>query len=223
MPFPASCKNTASTPGWFVAPELPIYGPQAELLQQVSQKEYAEDTAFWSLKSAEEFSARRRTTTLFLANSSTSKNSYAWVDISQTLWDELRHVLETENPKTIAVNNHPQIAFASGLHAGELDAMKEGLGKEWADRFVSEPMVAVEYIATMPASRAEWYHRLQSTAWAVISEAFSERVIQPGVTTTKVRPSSHPINHHLTLNRTSNGGCATNSNNSTTLPGSTPT
>lgn len=100
--------------------------------------------------------------------------------------------MDTENPKTIAVNNHPQIAFASGLHAGELDAMRDGLGKGWTDRFVSKPMVAVEYIATMPASRAEWYHRLQSTAWAVISEAFSEKVIQPGVTTTKVYPSSAP-------------------------------
>jgi hypothetical protein len=164
------------------------------LLQQVSQKEYAEDTAFWSLKSAEAFSARRRTTTLFLANSSTSKDSYTWVDISQNLWDELRDVLDTENPKAIAVNTHPQIAFSSGLHAGELDAIRDGLGKEWADRFVSKPMVAVEYIATMPASRAEWYHRLQSTAWAVISEAFSERVIQPGVTTTKVRSFSTSMN-----------------------------
>lgn len=186
MRFPASCKNTASTPGWFVPLELPLSRHQTELLQQVSQKEYAEDTAFWSLKSAEEFSARRRTTTLFLANSSTGKNSYTWVDISYNLWNELREVLDTENPKTIAVNDHPQIAFASGLHAGELDTMRDGLGKGWTDRFVSKPMVAVEYIATMPASRAEWYHRLQSTAWAVISEAFSEKVIEPGVTTTKV-------------------------------------
>lgn len=190
----------------------------------MSQKEYAEDTAFWSLKSAEEFSARRRTTTLFLANSSTGKDSYTWVDITHNLWNELREVLDTENPKTIAVNNHPQIAFASGLHAGELDAMRDGLGKGWADRFVSKPMVAVEYIATMPASRAEWYHRLQSTAWAVISEAFSEKVIEPGVTTTKVRPSSTPpCTTVLTTTRTSNGGCVTNSNNSTTRPGSTPT
>ncbi|KAK1834454.1 hypothetical protein QBC39DRAFT_343146 [Podospora conica] len=150
----------------------------------ISQKEDAEDTVFWSLKSAEEFMARRRTTTLFLANSSTGKNSYTWMDNTPHLWGELRGVLEAENPKSIAVNTHPQIAFSSGLHVGELDVIRDGIGEEWTDRFVSKPMVAVEYIATMPASRAEWYHRLQSTAWAVISEAFSERVIQPGVTTT---------------------------------------
>lgn len=99
-------------------------------------------------------------------------------------------MLSKRQVSSIAVDTHPEIAFSSGLHAGELDSLKEGLGEEWSKKLVSEPMIAVEYIGTQPKSRAEWYGKLQSTAWAMISEAFSESVIEPGVTTTTV--SSEP-------------------------------
>ncbi|KAK3321983.1 hypothetical protein B0H66DRAFT_514270 [Apodospora peruviana] len=161
---------------------LQKYGVDAWL---ISQREYAEETVFWSLKSAQQFSARRRTTILFLANASHGNpTTYSWIDNTPEVWAELREVLSKEKPASIAVDTHPQIAFSSGLHAGELDAIKDGIGKEWTGKLVSEPMVAIEYIATMPESRAGWYRRLQSTAWAMISEAFSEKVIEPGVTTT---------------------------------------
>jgi hypothetical protein len=32
----------------------------------------------------------------------------------------------------------------------------------------------------------EWYKKLQETTWAMISEAFSEKVITPGETSTEV-------------------------------------
>ncbi|KAK3361976.1 xaa-Pro aminopeptidase family enzyme [Lasiosphaeria ovina] len=162
---------------------LKKYGVDAWL---ISQREYAEETVFWSLKSAREFSARRRTTLLFLAESdnSTAASAYKWIDNTPGLWSELRGVLAARDPQTIAINTSPDISFSSGLHAGELEAVSAGIGKRWAARFVSKPMLAVEYIATMTESRAIWYRRLQSTAWAMISEAFSSRVIMPGVTTT---------------------------------------
>ncbi|KAK0614636.1 hypothetical protein B0T14DRAFT_438332 [Immersiella caudata] len=151
----------------------------------VSQREYAEETVFWSLKSATQFSARRRTTMLFFASpSGYSPSSYTWVDNTPHLWEQARAALTAHSPKKIAVDIHPEIAFSSGLHAGELEALRKGLGPEWSTRLTSEPMLAVEYIATMPRARADWYRRLQSTAWAVISEGFSEKVIQPGTTTT---------------------------------------
>ncbi|KAK4448676.1 hypothetical protein QBC34DRAFT_101983 [Podospora aff. communis PSN243] len=158
------------------------YGVDAWL---VSQREYAEETVFWSIKTAIEFSARRRTTILFFAKpSGDGPTAYTWVDNTPHLWDEVRTALAAHSAKKIAIDIHPEISFSSGLHAGELDALRKGLGLEWAARLVSKPMLAVEYIATMPRARADWYHRLQSTAWATISEAFSEKVIQPGKTTT---------------------------------------
>jgi hypothetical protein len=45
----------------------------------MTQLEYAEDTVFWSLKSAKQFSARRRTLQLFLANPKPGTSfSYSW-------------------------------------------------------------------------------------------------------------------------------------------------
>ena len=159
----------------------------ADTRTQISQREYAEETVFWSLKYATEFSARRRTTMLFLANpSGGAPTAYRWVDNTPDVWAKLRHVLAAHDPKAIAVDIHPDISFSSGLHAGEFEALKRGIGSHWTARLVSNPMVAVEYIATMPASRAAWYRKLQSTAWAMITEAFSEAVITPGVTTTAV-------------------------------------
>lgn len=153
----------------------------------MSQKEYAEDTVFWSLKYATQFSARRRTTQLFLANATGSAQSvYSWIDNTPEVWDNLLKVLETQNPTTIAVNIDADVAFSSGMHFGELQEIKDRLGEGWAARLVNEPMIAVEYIGTMVKDRLPWYRILQETAWAIISEGFSEKVITPGETTTDV-------------------------------------
>ncbi|KAJ3560833.1 hypothetical protein NPX13_g9171 [Xylaria arbuscula] len=157
------------------------YGVDAWLM---SQREYAEDTVFWALKDAVQFSARRRTTHLFLASPKYgAKNAYSWIDNTAGVWEDLRNLFTEQQPRTIALNTHPEIAFASGLHAGELDTISSALGEEWADRFVLEPMLPVEVVATMVPSRLPWYRRMQETAWAIIEEAFSEKVIVPGKTT----------------------------------------
>ncbi|KAK3689921.1 putative lipoprotein [Podospora appendiculata] len=161
---------------------LQNYGVDAWL---ISQREYAEDTVFWSIKSARQFAARRRTTFLFLANASHgTPDSYRWIDNTPKLWQDLKGVLAQQDLKSIAVNTHADIAFSSGLRLGEYEALVAGIGKKWAARLVSKPIIGVDYVASMPESRAIWYRRLQSTAWAMISEAFSERVIVPGETTT---------------------------------------
>jgi hypothetical protein len=153
----------------------------------MSQKEYAEDTVFWSLKRATQFSARRRTTQLFFANATDPiKPFYTWIDNTPEVWTSLFDILESQDPKSIAVNVDSEVAFSSGMHAGELEKVMERLGEKWQKRLVSEPMIAVEYIGTMIKDRLPWYRKLQETAWAIISEGFSERVVTPGETTTEV-------------------------------------
>ncbi|CCF39275.1 hypothetical protein CH063_10147, partial [Colletotrichum higginsianum] len=84
----------------------------------ISQREYAEETVFWSLKPASTFSARRRTTCLFLAeplaalSSSTSsppEGSFAStqqpgcvVGWTSDVWATLKSQLEAANPATVA-------------------------------------------------------------------------------------------------------------------------
>ncbi|KAI1827626.1 xaa-Pro aminopeptidase family enzyme [Xylaria intraflava] len=157
------------------------YGVDAWLM---SQREYAEDTVFWALKSATQFSARRRTTYLFLADPKHgAQSSYAWIDNTPAVWGELRDILEDQQPDSIALNTHAELAFASGLHAGELGAISDALGEELAGRFVLQPLLPIEVVATMVPGRLPWYRLMQETAWAIIEEAFSARVIVPGKTT----------------------------------------
>jgi hypothetical protein len=153
----------------------------------MSQKEYAEDTAFWSLKQATQFSARRRTTQLFLANATDpAQPAYSWIDNTPEVWSKLLDVLESQNPGKIAVNVDSEVAFSSGMHFGELGEIVARLGGRWMEKLVSEPMIAVEYIGTMVKDQLPWYRILQETTWAIISEGFSENVITPGETSTQV-------------------------------------
>lgn len=141
---------------------------------------------FWGLKTFTQFSARRRTTQLFLAKATgNAPLAYSWIDNTPLVWSELRSILAQQQPQSIALNTHSELAFSGGLHAGERDTIVEALGKEWADLFVLEPMVAVEVVATMVDDRLHWYQKMMETAWAIIDEAFSNKVITPGVTTTE--------------------------------------
>lgn len=157
------------------------YGVDAWLM---SQREYAEDTVFWALKEATQFSARRRTTQLFLANNTAGAPlSYLWVENTDLVWKELKAIFEERQPKKIALNTAPELAFSGGLHAGERDALAAALGPEWEAKFVLEPMLGVEVIATMVDGRLPWYKNMMETAWAIIEEAFSAAIIQPNKTT----------------------------------------
>lgn len=138
------------------------------------------------MKKSVQFSARRRTLSIFFADvKNESCSSRTWIENKPVLWVQLLDVLQKCNPSSIAVDVDSEIAFASGLHAGEYRLLKEQLGHPWKDRFVAAPHVAVEYVATMPGSRLDWYRKLQESAWAVISEGFSHKAITPGVTTTE--------------------------------------
>ncbi|KAI0171300.1 hypothetical protein BJ166DRAFT_479202 [Pestalotiopsis sp. NC0098] len=156
----------------------------------ISQREYAEDTTFWALKDFVQFSARRRTTELFLArppegSAEFNETSYSWIDNTPLVWEELGDVLAAARPRSIALNTASELAFSGGLHAGERDAIAAGLGEEWADKFVLEPMLGVELIATMVPDRLGWYRKMMETAWAIIEEGFSSRVIVSNETTTE--------------------------------------
>lgn len=145
---------------------------------------------FWSIKPATTFAARRRTVYLFHDESKTlsgKPNPLLWIDNTPQVWTDLRNVLELYDPSTIALNIDPDLAFADGMHAGELERVREQLGEKWMSRVVRRPMLATEFVARRIPEQLEYYKKLQGMAWAMVSEAFSERTITPGVTTTDVR------------------------------------
>ncbi|KAK1950827.1 hypothetical protein LY78DRAFT_537123, partial [Colletotrichum sublineola] len=81
----------------------------------VSQREYAEETVFWSFKPASTFSARRRTTCLFLAEplalespgANSSEGSLprqpgCIVGWTTDVWETLKAQLDAADPATVA-------------------------------------------------------------------------------------------------------------------------
>jgi hypothetical protein len=126
---------------------------------------------------------------LFIASPTSNTSShYSWIDNTPSVWDSVISVLEEQDPKRIAINVDKDVAFSAGLHAGELEEFDANLGI-WKERFVREKMVGVEVVAWMRGGgdeKSKWYKGLMSTAWACIGDAFSERVIKPGETTTGV-------------------------------------
>jgi len=164
------------------------YGVDAWLM---SQREYAEDTIWWSVKSATEYAPHRRTVLLFHTNETVIyadanlPNPIRWVDNTPSLWSSLLFTFDTLNPKRIAINMDEAIAFGGGLHVGEWKEIQNQLGGKWVSKMVNQPMIGVEYVAGRADGMLEYYRSLQETTWALVEEAFSERIIEPGVTSTE--------------------------------------
>jgi hypothetical protein len=85
------------------------------------------------------------------------------------------------------LNVNREIAFAGGLHAGEMAVLVQELGEPFFDALGPvPPMLAVEYVATKLDEQLNYYRDLQEIVWAMLEEGFSHRVIEPGITTTVV-------------------------------------
>jgi len=99
-------------------------------------------------------------------------------------WSVLKQVMDERNPKQIAINVSRNFAFADGLSAGERDGMQQGIGPKWTARLVPAEALAVDMIAARTADEEKAFEELNKLAWNIIEEAFSNKVIKPGVTKT---------------------------------------
>jgi Xaa-Pro aminopeptidase len=172
----------------------------------VPMREYNEDPVFSSLVSATTFSARRRTIYVFfdrgpdrgverlaLGGSSqgglytayrdtTLKNAELWGD---SQWSLLSGLVQDRDPKAIAVSISHTHAFSDGLSAGEWEQLQVALGPEYLGRVVRAERLPLDYIALRPPEMLPIYREMMKTAHAIIAEAFSNKVITPGKTTTQ--------------------------------------
>ncbi|MEP6779072.1 MAG: M24 family metallopeptidase [Gemmatimonadaceae bacterium] len=97
-------------------------------------------------------------------------------------WSVLKQVIEERNPKKIAINSSRTFAFADGLSAGERDDMSEALGATIVAKFIPAEALAIDMIAYRTADEEAMFAELNKLTWKIIEEAFSDRVIKPGVT-----------------------------------------
>ncbi len=174
----------------------------------LSMREYAEDPVFWSITSPTTFAARRRSIYVITRRDDGSLERLALGGTSQggvfeafrstrpaptrptaelvgsEQWDLLRELVEDRDPDNIVLNIDPVWAFSDGLHSGEAEELLEALGDKYVGRVKRESRLAMNYIALRLPEMMPRYRKIEETVHAIISEAFSNSVITPGVTTT---------------------------------------
>jgi Xaa-Pro aminopeptidase len=182
-----------------------------ELLRQngiamwiVNTREYNEDPVFFSLVSPSTFAARRRTILVFFDRGAEGierlalgggsngglytvyrdpevENRELW---GEGQWAMLRRLVEQRNPRNIAINISHTHAFSDGLSAGERELLERAL-EPWKDRMIRAENLPLEYIETRIPEMLPTYRLLMKISHSLIARAFSNEVIQPGVTTTE--------------------------------------
>jgi len=99
-----------------------------------------------------------------------------------TPWQRLAAIVRARDPKAIAVNESEDFAFADGLTATHKAQLVTALGP-LAGRLVSGGRVAVGWLERRAAAELAFYPKIVALNHAIIGEAFSRKVITPGVTT----------------------------------------
>jgi Xaa-Pro aminopeptidase len=166
----------------------------------VINREYAEDPVYFSLVPEPVFAARRTTMLVFFDRGDEAGverltvSRYPLGDLYEAAWEggdleeqwrRLAEVVRERDPQKIGINSSRNWATADGLSAALRERLVEALGPALTPRLVAAEDLVIRWLETRSPSELEAYPHIVSLARGVISEAFSERVITPGVTTTE--------------------------------------
>ena len=107
----------------------------------------------------------------------------AWEPEEIDSWQRLARIIEARNPKKIAINESVTWAFADGLSAANKTLLMRALKPELAGRLVSAERLVVGWLERRSQAEIDFYPQIVALNHQVVAEAFSRRVITPGVTT----------------------------------------
>lgn len=162
-------------------------------------REYNEDPVVKTMLPATWLNARRRTILVFYRNQKSNtieKLAVARYNFGKSIvsawdkdqqpdqWQRLIEIIETRNPTTIGLNFSEDFNIADGLAKTDYDLFMASLPKKYQKRVVSAEKLAVAWIETRTEQEMIIYNQLVNITRSIISEAFSEAVITPGITTT---------------------------------------
>lgn len=163
----------------------------------IISREYNEDPVMKTMLPAVWLSARRRTIMVFFdSGDSLERYAIARYDVGNLLkgewdintnpdqWDALMKTIKEKNPKKIGLNFSKYYAHADGLTYTEQKEFMEKLPSEFQNQVVSAANLAVNWLETRTEKEMTIYQQICRISHEIIQEAFSDRVIQPGVTTT---------------------------------------
>ncbi len=161
-------------------------------------REYFEEPVVASMLDAENMHARRRTILIFHDPGAgkpverLTVSRYGLGGLFAPAWDPARQpdqwqaaadLVAARQPAKIAVNISDLDQFADGMTVSQYDKFTAALPAALRQRIVSGEGLAVRWLETRTPAEMELYPSIERMAHAVIAEAFSRKVITPGVTT----------------------------------------
>ena len=164
----------------------------------VVSREYNEDPIIKTMLPAEWLAARRRTILVFYDNGKEietlavarynvgSSFKSAWDKEKQPdQWKRLSEIVAERNPRKIGINRSVHFGLTDGIVATDKAELEKALGKRYAGRIVSAEPLALAWLETRTEKEMAIYPHIVRISHNIIKEAFSEKVITPGVTTTE--------------------------------------
>ncbi len=165
----------------------------------VISREYNEDPVIKTMLPATWLNARRRTILMFYRNktkNSIEKLAVARYNVGESIssawdkekepdqWKRLMQLIDERNPAKIGLNYSKDHNIADGLDKTDYDEFMANLPQKYKPRVSSAEKLAVGWIETRTEREMVIYNQLVDITHDIIAEAFSEKVITPGVTTT---------------------------------------
>ncbi|MEM8847651.1 MAG: M24 family metallopeptidase [Bacteroidota bacterium] len=162
-------------------------------------REYNEDPVLKTMLPSTWLNARRRTILLFYRDKTKGtieKLAVARYNVGKSIlsawdkekepnqWKRLIQLIEERNPKTIGLNFSKDFNIADGLVKTDYDEFMANLPKKYHSKVTSAEQLAVRWIETRTEREMVLFNQLVDITHDIIAEAFSEKVITPGVTTT---------------------------------------
>ncbi|MFN4144575.1 MAG: M24 family metallopeptidase [Runella sp.] len=165
----------------------------------IISREYNEDPVMRTMLPSTWLSARRRTIMVFYdagGDKPLEKLAIARYDVGNLLkgewdiniqpdqWKALVSIIEARNPKKIALNFSKDYGHADGLTFTEHKEFMAVLPEKQKAKIISADRLAVAWLETRSEKEAALYPLICRISHDIIQEAFSEKVIHPGITTT---------------------------------------
>ncbi len=165
----------------------------------VISREYNEDPVIKTLLPATWLAARRRTVLIMYDQGEEkgiesiavarynvgSSFQSAWDKEKQpNQWARVAEIIRERDPRKIGINKSEHFGLADGIVATDLQEFTAALDKKYRERITSAEKVAIGWLETRTEAEMAIYPQICRIGHTIIEEAFSDRVIQPGVTTT---------------------------------------
>ncbi|WP_299116587.1 M24 family metallopeptidase [uncultured Winogradskyella sp.] len=162
-------------------------------------REYNEDPVLKTMLPATWLNARRRTILVFYRNK--EKNTIeklavtrynfgeniisAWdKDKEPNQWKRLMQIIGERKPKTIGLNYSNNFNICDGIVKTDYEAFMSNLPDNYKPKIKSAEKLAISWIETRTELEMVIYNQLVDITHDIIAEAFSEKIITPGITTT---------------------------------------